>query len=155
MRNPRKKLVYDIGNARVVLEDDSANAFYTNTFDSEDDYCTDEVVHKVVELFNIGCHLMEIDEFLLHSEECTQDAREIIVEGLFNIYNGFIEKVKEALKHVQSVYPQVTTVIFNKYGQWHYTDDNFNYINFDERIDLSLLENAADSVETLPFIYHE
>jgi hypothetical protein len=61
----------------------------------------------------------------------------------------------KALKHVQSVYQQVTTVIFNKFGQWHYTDDNFSYIIFDDRIDLSLLEQAADSIETLPFIYHE
>jgi hypothetical protein len=61
----------------------------------------------------------------------------------------------KALKHVQSVYPQVCMVVFAKDSRWHYMDEVFNAPVFDNRIDISLLEEAADSIETLPFIYQE
>ena len=39
-------------------------------------------------MFNEGKGLMEIDEYLLDESECTQEAREIIVESLYTIYYG-------------------------------------------------------------------
>jgi len=146
------KLIHDKGNSRVILEDDSVNVLYTHDLVG-DEYASDKTIDTVVNMLNEDKSLNEIDEFLLNDTECTQEAREIIIEELTKFLGNL--SLLKALKHVQSFYPQVTTVIFNKYGQWHYTDDNFSYIIFDDRIDLSLLEQAADSIERLPFIYHE
>lgn len=82
----KQKLVFDKVNNRVVTEDDSKNAFYTDEFDTDDCYCEDEVVNNVVKMFNEGKDLMEIDAYLLDEGKCTQEAREEIVEGLFLIY---------------------------------------------------------------------
>jgi len=80
-------LIYDDINTRVVLEDDSEVAFYTNTFNSEDEYCSDKVVNNVINMYNNKNSskniLIEIDAYLLDENECTQDSREIIMEGLF------------------------------------------------------------------------
>lgn len=81
------KLVNDKVNARVVLEDDSKNAFYTDKFNTENYRCSDKVVDTVVEMFNNGKDLIDIDEYLLDEGECTQEAREVIVEGLFLIFH--------------------------------------------------------------------
>lgn len=87
------KLVHDKVNARVVSEDDSINAFYTTDNENKDNDCPDEVVDEVVKMFNEGKTLIEIDEYLLDAE-CTQDAREIMVEGLFFCYNPTKKKFK-------------------------------------------------------------
>ena len=79
------KLIHDKGNSRVVLEDDSKNAFYTDELVG-DAYASDETVDTVVTMFNEGKSLIEIDEFLLDDIGCTQEAREIITEGLYKIY---------------------------------------------------------------------
>jgi hypothetical protein len=79
------KLVHDKVNTRVVLEDDSKNAFYTNELVG-DNYASDETVDTVVNMFNEGKDLSEIDEFLLDDTGCTQEAREVITEALFEIY---------------------------------------------------------------------
>lgn len=82
----RKQLEYDKGNCRVVLTDDTQNAFYTDKFNKSALICSDDVVDKVVEMFNAGKSLVDIDEYLLDEEKCSQEAREIIVEGLYYIY---------------------------------------------------------------------
>ena len=82
----KNKLVYDKVNCRVVLEDDSKNAFHTSTFNN-DLICSNEVVDKVVEMFNTGKSLVDIDTYLLDEERCSQEAREIIVEGLYLIFH--------------------------------------------------------------------
>jgi len=76
-------LVNDNLNNRVVLEDDSEIVFYTDTFNSEDEFCTDKVVNNVVNMYNNKNTLREIDAYLLDEDGCTQDSREIIVEGLY------------------------------------------------------------------------
>jgi hypothetical protein len=81
----KQKLVFDKVNCRVVTEDDTKNAFYTTDNENPDNDCPDEVVEEVVKMFNEGKNLMEIDEYLLDAP-CTQDAREIMTEGLFPIY---------------------------------------------------------------------
>jgi len=65
------------------------------------------------------------------------------------------EKIIKALKHVQSVYPQVCMVVFSKDSKWQYMDEDFNAPVFDDRIDVGILEEAVDSIEVLPFIYQE
>ena len=73
-----QKWVFDETNARVVSEDDSVNIFYTN-----DLYCPNSVVKKVVRLHNSGKGLKEIDEYLLDEEQCTTEDREHIVENIY------------------------------------------------------------------------
>ena len=78
------KIVYDIDNYTVVSEDGSKLVFHTLPLS-----CPDEVVYKVVELFNevrkgeeyIGSR-SEVDAYLLDEYRCTQDDREYIVESI-------------------------------------------------------------------------
>lgn len=78
------KIVYDKVNARVVLVDDSEVCFYTDKFKPNTEYeCSDKVIERVVEMFNNGDKLSKIDEYLLDEGECTQEAREIIVNGIY------------------------------------------------------------------------
>ena len=78
--------MHDKVNARVVTEDDN-HVFYTSDENPDND-CPDEVVDVVVvvQMFNEGKDLGEIDEYLLDAE-CTQDAREIMVESLYLLFN--------------------------------------------------------------------
>ncbi len=80
-----KVIVFDKGNCRVVSQDDSIQVFYTDNKDP-DDNCPDEIVEVVVKMYNEGKTLAEIDEYLLNAE-CTQDARETVMEGLFPLYH--------------------------------------------------------------------
>jgi hypothetical protein len=63
------------------------------------------------------------------------------------------KEITKALKVVRKFHPEVTTVVFNKYGQWNYCDDNFDSPTFSNEIDQSVLENASDSVKVLPCVY--
>lgn len=64
------------------------------------------------------------------------------------------KEIKKAIEEVRRFHPTVTTVIFNKYGQWNYCDDNFFPPIFKEdEVDPAILEDAADSVEYLPCVY--
>lgn len=78
----KPKIVFDKVNARVVSEDDTINIFYTTDIDND---CPDEVVEVIVGMYNEGKDLGEIDEYLLDAD-CTQDAREIILEGLYPLF---------------------------------------------------------------------
>jgi len=62
-------------------------------------------------------------------------------------------KIKKAIEEVRKHHPTITTVIFNKYGQWNYCDDNFDSPTFNSEIDQAILEDAADSVKVLPCVY--
>ena len=81
----KPKLVFDDTNCRVVTEDDTINAFYTDD-ENPDNQCPHEVVEVVVKMYNEGKELMEIDAYLLDAV-CTQDAREIMIEGLYPLFN--------------------------------------------------------------------
>lgn len=78
-------IVFDKGNCRVVTEDDN-HLFYTTDTDNSDNDCPDDVVEVVVQMYNEGKDLMEIDYYLLDAD-CTQDAREIMVESLYHLFN--------------------------------------------------------------------
>jgi len=64
------------------------------------------------------------------------------------------KEVEIALKHVQSVHPEVCLVVFDPIGRWIYMDENFDRPAFDGRIDVSLLEDAANAVE-FPAVYYD
>jgi len=90
MMNARPILVFDKTNKRVVTEDNKINIFHTDKFIKNSDYeCSDEVVEKVVEMFNKKNTLYCIDDYLLDEGECTTESKEVIMEGLhlflFNI----------------------------------------------------------------------
>lgn len=58
--------------------------------------------------------------------------------------------VYEALNHVRTFYPEVTHVFYSNDGDWFYCDNCFDPPLFDKRIDIGLLEDAADSVAGFP-----
>jgi hypothetical protein len=61
-------------------------------------------------------------------------------------------QLQTAIDHVKQFHPTVSIVIFDKMGRWQYMDENFDSFKFDERIDVSILEEASDSIEVLPYI---
>lgn len=63
-------------------------------------------------------------------------------------------EIKKAFDHVRAHHPATTLVVFNKYGQWRYMNDNFVPPVFGDEIDSGILENAADSVESFPAVFH-
>lgn len=63
------------------------------------------------------------------------------------------KEIITALNHVRSVFPQVDIVIFTKEIQWLYLSSSGYVPKFDERIDISILEQAADSIDDFPAIY--
>ena len=71
------KWVHDVDNARVIDEHDKNCVFYTDKL-----ICDASIIDEVVRLHNIDSD-GEIDDFLLNDERCTQDDREVIVEGIF------------------------------------------------------------------------
>lgn len=77
------KAIHDIENSRVILEDSSEVCF--NTSYRNNGLIKTEVVDTVVNMINTGAMLTDIDDYLLDAP-CLQDEREIIVEGLYFIY---------------------------------------------------------------------
>lgn len=71
------KWVHDVNNARVIDENDENCVFYTDKLT-----CDASTIDEVIRLHNIDSD-GEIDDFLLY-DKCTQDDREVIVEGIFN-----------------------------------------------------------------------
>jgi hypothetical protein len=59
-------------------------------------------------------------------------------------------KIKMALDHVRSFFPDVTKVSYDSAGRWRYSTDSGFAPKFNDRIDVSILEDAADAVEELP-----
>lgn len=61
-----------------------------------------------------------------------------------------MSKVQEALRHVASIHPEVVQVFYGVDGRWLFCGEGFEAPTFDGRIDIGLLEDAADTVEVLP-----
>lgn len=62
----------------------------------------------------------------------------------------FNEKVQAALRHVHSVFPEVTQVFYGADGRWLFCNDDFDAPNFDKapgKVDIGLLEDAADAAD--------
>lgn len=105
----KKKLIHDITKKRVITEGDSVVAFTTENLE-----CTQEVIDKVVELYNNAKEEQQllgsggiIDEFLLNSPDCYQEDREEITEQL---YDFLASKTKTA--------DQIISDISEVLGQW-------------------------------------
>jgi hypothetical protein len=65
--------------------------------------------------------------------------------------NEMPAKVKEALLHVKSVYPEVTQVFYGADQRWMYCGEAFSAPDFDlTKLNASLLEDAADSISFFP-----
>lgn len=64
-------------------------------------------------------------------------------------------QLKKAFDHVKEHHPTLSIVIFDKNGAWQYMDENFESFKFNNMIDVSILEEAADSIIKVPFIYQE
>lgn len=66
------------------------------------------------------------------------------------------KKVKIALEHVRKFYPDVVQVFYGIDGRWLFMDadmqaPSFNkYLGIRGKIDVGILEDAADSVENVP-----
>ncbi len=85
------KLVFDSVNARIVTENDE-HVLYTDVLE-----CPDSVVENVVNSNNSFVdktmsekmwddHFYKIDNYLMDEVLCTQEDREIILEGVFRSY---------------------------------------------------------------------
>jgi hypothetical protein len=57
----------------------------------------------------------------------------------------FNEKVQAALRHVNYLFPEVIQVFFGADGRWLYCGEDFEALNFDGKVDVGLLEDAADA----------
>ena len=55
-----------------------------------------------------------------------------------------------ALEHVRSFYPNVVMVVYWSDGRWQYMNDGFGSPEFDDRVDVGILEDASDAVTELP-----
>jgi hypothetical protein len=60
------------------------------------------------------------------------------------------EKVYAALLHVNNHHSEVTQVFYSTDGRWLYCDDDYAAPTFGNDIDISLLEDAVDSLAMLP-----
>lgn len=66
------------------------------------------------------------------------------------------KEILKAFAHVKSFHPELNSVFFNREGQWHYMNEEFEGLNFShDDMDISILEDAVDSLTELPFIYQE
>jgi hypothetical protein len=66
---------------------------------------------------------------------------------------GSTDEVNIAFNHVREFYPSVIGVVFNKNKAWFYYDENFVGPSFDSRIDVGILEDAADSLIEYPCMF--
>jgi len=58
-----------------------------------------------------------------------------------------MEKVQAALKHVASIHPEVTQVVYDEDIRWSYQDAQGNPADFTgSQPDIGILEDAADEI---------
>ena len=62
-------------------------------------------------------------------------------------------QLRAAMAHVKSIFPTLHIVVFNLNGRWQYMDTDFNAFKFDDRIDVSILEAASDSIDITPAVF--
>jgi hypothetical protein len=64
------------------------------------------------------------------------------------------KEVIRAFNHVKEFFPDVAIVIYSKDLYWCYMDRDFNVFSFTGKdINISILEEALDSIPDLPYIY--
>lgn len=62
-------------------------------------------------------------------------------------------EIQKAIAHVSEHHPSLDIVIFTHEGRWCYMDSEFNPFVFNDKIDVSILEKALDSLPELPAIF--
>lgn len=62
-------------------------------------------------------------------------------------------QVRRALDHVRSYFPDVTHVIYTREVKWLYMSDDGVMPDFNGKIDIGLLEDAADAVSEFPAVF--
>jgi len=62
-------------------------------------------------------------------------------------------EVQSAINHVKQFHPTLAIVAFSIEGTWQYFDEDFNSFVFDDKINVSILEAAVDSVSERPAIF--
>ena len=72
-----KKLIYILGDNSIIEEETGDVVMYG-------DDVTPEVLSNVVNMYNQGKNITEIDQYLLDEQLCTQDEREFIIENINN-----------------------------------------------------------------------
>ncbi|SIQ98533.1 hypothetical protein [Aquipseudomonas alcaligenes] len=64
-------------------------------------------------------------------------------------------QVVAALNHVRTLFPDVTQVFYGRDGRWQFLDDDLRApVIGDALVDVSLLEDAVDSLSSLPAAFH-
>jgi hypothetical protein len=58
-----------------------------------------------------------------------------------------------ALDHVRSRFPDVTHVVYTREGRWLYMSDEGEMPVFNGSLDVGILEDACDAVESLPAVF--
>lgn len=66
---------------------------------------------------------------------------------------NMIKEVELAIKHVQKYHSDVEIMCINQQGLWQFFTENWDAPIFDARIDINVIQAAADSVLETPFIY--
>lgn len=69
------------------------------------------------------------------------------------LINNPTPQVVAAFEHVKTFFPTLSIVVFDAFGNWNYMDAHFESFTFNEKIDVSLLEQAADSLTVLPIAF--
>ncbi len=62
--------------------------------------------------------------------------------------------VQRAFDHVKSIFPEVVMVMYTPTMKWMYIDEDGEAPAFNDQVDVSLLEDAVDSLDTFPCIFH-
>lgn len=61
--------------------------------------------------------------------------------------------VTRGLDHVRSIFPDVTHVVYTRECKWLYMTDEGAMPKFNDRVDVGVLEDACDSVESFPCVF--
>lgn len=62
-------------------------------------------------------------------------------------------EVVRALDHVRSIFPDVTHVVYTREQKWHYMSDDGKAPQFSGKVDVGILEDAADSLNAFPCVF--
>ncbi|MGI0646957.1 hypothetical protein ACRCPS_18230 [Pseudomonas aeruginosa] len=62
-------------------------------------------------------------------------------------------EVVRALDHVRTIFPDVTHVVYTREAKWLYMSDEGAMPKFDGRVDVGILEDAADSLNSFPCVF--
>jgi hypothetical protein len=58
-----------------------------------------------------------------------------------------------AFAEVKNHFPTLSIVVIDRHGKWCYMDEDFGAFNFGDKIDVSLLEAASNSIQDTPFVF--